>query len=112
MAASSPPPSPVHAVAGGPRFPGPQHEPPPPIGPRLKQYRLREELTLSDLQALTGISKSMLSQIERGKVNPTFARVWHLTRSLGIGVGELLAKHDRDSLIRGASIISGPAQHR
>ena len=69
-----------------------RHEPPPPIGPRLKQYRLRENLTLADLQKLTGISKSMLSQIERGAVNPTFARVWHLTKSLGIGVGELLGE--------------------
>jgi mannose-6-phosphate isomerase-like protein (cupin superfamily) len=34
----------------------------------------------------------MLSQIERGSVNPTFARVWHLTKSLGIGVGELLGE--------------------
>jgi mannose-6-phosphate isomerase-like protein (cupin superfamily) len=25
-------------------------------------------------------------------VNPTFARVWHLTKSLGIGVGELLGE--------------------
>ena len=65
---------------------------PPPIGPRLKQYRQRENLTLADLQQLTGISKSMLSQIERGSVNPTFARVWHLTRSLGISVSELLGE--------------------
>ncbi len=69
-----------------------RREPPPPIGPRLKQYRLKENLTLNDLQNLTGISKSMLSQIERGAVNPTFARVWHLTKSLGIGVGELLGE--------------------
>lgn len=65
---------------------------PPPIGPQLRRIRQRENLTLSDVQELTGISKSMLSQIERGKVNPTFARVWHLTRSLGIGVGELLGE--------------------
>ena len=49
-------------------------------------------MTLADLQDLTGISKSMLSQIERGSVNPTFARVWRLTRSLGIGVGDLLGE--------------------
>src|SRR5262245_40313809 len=66
--------------------------PPPPIGPKLRQYRLKENMTLADLQDLTGISKSMLSQIERGSVNPTFARVWRLTRSLGIGVGELLGE--------------------
>jgi transcriptional regulator with XRE-family HTH domain len=64
--------------------------PPPAIGPKLRQFRLRENLTLQDLQAMTGISKSMLSQIERGVVNPTFARVWHLTQSLGIGVGDLI----------------------
>lgn len=69
-----------------------RREPPPPIGPRLKQFRLKENLTLNDLQEMTGISKSMLSQIERGAVNPTFARVWHLTKSLGIGVGELLGE--------------------
>jgi len=65
---------------------------PPAIGPKLKQFRLKENLTLQDLQAMTGISKSMLSQIERGVVNPTFARVWHLTQSLGIGVGDLLGE--------------------
>jgi transcriptional regulator with XRE-family HTH domain len=68
------------------------HASPPPIGPKLRQYRLKENMTLADLQDLTGISKSMLSQIERGSVNPTFARVWRLTRSLGIGVGELLGE--------------------
>jgi transcriptional regulator with XRE-family HTH domain len=66
--------------------------PPPAIGPKLKQFRLRENLTLHDVQAMTGMSNSMLSQIERGVVNPTFARVWHLTQSLGIGVSDLLGE--------------------
>lgn len=65
---------------------------PPEIGRRLREIRLRKNMTLSEIEALSGVSKSMLSQIERGKVNPTFARVWHLTRSLGVGVGELLGE--------------------
>jgi XRE family transcriptional regulator, regulator of sulfur utilization len=81
---------PPHRVLEGEVPAASQLSPPPAIGPRLKQFRLRENLTLQDLQAMTGISKSMLSQIERGVVNPTFARVWHLTQSLGIGVGDLL----------------------
>jgi len=69
------------------------HRPlPPQIGGKLRELRLRKTMTLGDVEAKSGISKSMLSQIERGKVNPTFARVWHLTRSLGIGVGELLGE--------------------
>src|SRR5262245_60780131 len=65
---------------------------PPPIGGRLREVRLRRNLTLGDVGRLCGISKSMLSQIERGKVNPTFATLWHLTRSLGVGIGELLGE--------------------
>lgn len=65
---------------------------PPPIGGRLREVRLRQELTLGEVEALCGISKSMLSQIERGKVNPTFATLWHITRSLGVGIGELLGE--------------------
>lgn len=65
---------------------------PPEIGRRLREIRLKRNLTLSEVEAMSGVSKSMLSQIERGKVNPTFARVWYLTRSLGVGVGELLGE--------------------
>lgn len=70
----------------------PLRQMPPEIGRRLREIRLRKSMTLSEIEALSGVSKSMLSQIERGKVNPTFARVWHLTRSLGVGVGELLGE--------------------
>ncbi len=65
---------------------------PPPIGGRLREVRQRQDLTLGQVEALCGISKSMLSQIERGKVNPTFATLWHITRSLGVGIGELLGE--------------------
>jgi transcriptional regulator with XRE-family HTH domain len=65
---------------------------PPQIGQRLREIRLRQNMTLSEVESRSGVSKSMLSQIERGKVNPTFARVWHLTRSLGVSVGELLGE--------------------
>ncbi len=85
-------PKPAQRKAGRSGANRPAHGSPPPIGPKLRQYRLKENMTLADLQDLTGISKSMLSQIERGSVNPTFARVWRLTRSLGIGVGELLGE--------------------
>lgn len=77
---------------GGKARPRGRGAPPPPIGGRLREVRLRKNLTLGDVEALCGISKSMLSQIERGKVNPTFGTLWHLTRSLGIGIGELLGE--------------------
>lgn len=32
----------------------------------------------------------MLSQIERGKVNPTYARLWNITQALGVGIDDLI----------------------
>ncbi len=62
----------------------------PELGPRLKALRLERMLTLDQLATKTNISKSMLSQIERGETNPTFAIVWTLTQSLRVDLTELM----------------------
>ena len=67
---------------------------PPEIGPRLQAYRKAQKLTLTDLATMSGVSRSMLSEIERGNANPTYGTLWHLTRALNI---------DLNSLISGAS---------
>ena len=63
---------------------------PPELGRRLLALRKDRRLTLDRLAAASGVSKSMLSQIERGRVNPTVATLWNLTQALGIDIGELL----------------------
>ncbi len=64
--------------------------PAPQLGGTLQAARKQRRLTLDQLASRSGISKSMLSQIERGKVNPTFVVLWNLTQSLGIDLSELL----------------------
>lgn len=63
----------------------------PQIGPIIQRQRKSRGLTLEQLAALSGVSKSMLSQIERGQANPTFAVLWGLTRALKIEFSDLLA---------------------
>ena len=46
---------------------------PPEVGATLQKMRLERNLTLEDLSRAAGVSKSMLSQIEREKANPTIA---------------------------------------
>lgn len=60
------------------------------IGPRLHQLRKEQGLTLDALAAVSGVSRSVLSQIERGQANPTLATVWHLSRALGVEIAEFL----------------------
>lgn len=62
----------------------------PAIGPRLQQLRKDRRLTLDELAAASGVSRSMLSQIERGQANPTLAIVWHLSQALGVELAEFV----------------------
>jgi transcriptional regulator with XRE-family HTH domain len=39
---------------------------------------------------MAGVSKSMLSQIERAQANPTVAVVWRLANALGVSMADLL----------------------
>lgn len=48
-------------------------------------------MTLDDLSRAAGVSKSMLSEIERDKANPTIAVAWRLTNALGVSLDQLFA---------------------
>jgi transcriptional regulator with XRE-family HTH domain len=63
---------------------------PPAIGPRLQHLRKERRLTLDELAAASGVSRSMLSQIERGQANPTLATVWQLSHALGLELSDLV----------------------
>lgn len=65
--------------------------PVPELGEALKQSRKGRRLTLEQLAERSGVSKSMLSQIERGKVNPTFAVLWNLSSALGVEISDLIS---------------------
>lgn len=64
---------------------------PPEVGATLQRMRQARSLTLDDLSRAAGVSKSMLSQIERDQANPTIAVAWRLANALGVSIGELLA---------------------
>ena len=62
----------------------------PEIGSRLQALRKQQGLSLDDMAAKSKVSRSMLSQVERGLANPTFATLWALTQALGIDIAQLI----------------------
>ena len=52
------------------------------IAENLKDIRKGKGLSLEQVSSLTTISKSMLSQLERGEVNPTISTVYKLALGL------------------------------
>lgn len=63
---------------------------PPRVGDTLAALRQTQSLSLDELSRKAGVSKSMLSQIERAQANPTVAVVWRLANALGVSMGDLL----------------------
>jgi transcriptional regulator with XRE-family HTH domain len=72
----------------------------PQIGPYIHQLRRRQGLTLDGLAKISGVSKSMLSQIERGQTNPTLATVWALAEALKVDVSELIGFRQPEKRVR------------
>ena len=70
---------------------------PPRVGAALQALRSSRSLSLDDLSKRAGVSKSMLSQIERNQANPTVAVVWRLANALGVEMGELLGAERADA---------------
>ncbi|OWQ48011.1 helix-turn-helix domain-containing protein [Roseateles sp. L2-2] len=63
---------------------------PPRVGATLQTLRQAQGLSLDELSRRAGVSKSMLSQIERNQANPTVAVVWRLANALRVELSELL----------------------
>lgn len=62
----------------------------PTVGKTINRLRKQKQLTLDQLATLCGVSKSMLSQIERNETNPTLAIVWRLAEALDQTIDDLI----------------------
>lgn len=54
------------------------------VGNNLREIRKERQLTLQELSDITGVSKSMLGEIERSVTNPTITVLWKITGGLKI----------------------------
>ena len=71
---------------------------------RVRELRKKRSWTLEQLSAASGVSKSMLSQIERGEANPTLAVAYRIAQAFSLTIGELVETPEtapRVEVIRG-----------
>ncbi len=86
-----------------PSIPGEQTAPEPQVGgdqvnrqlgERVRTIRKRKAWTLEELAAASGVSRSMLSQIERHQANPTVGVVYRIAKACGLSLTALLEDPD------------------
>ena len=66
---------------------------------RLKEARRSQGLSLDAVAKLSGVSRSMVSQIERGESSPTVATLWNLTKALQVDFAGLLDEAPQENTI-------------
>jgi transcriptional regulator with XRE-family HTH domain len=57
---------------------------------RVRELRKKRGWTLEQTSAACGVSKSMLSEIERGRANPTLAVAYRIAQAFGMPLGEMV----------------------
>ena len=57
---------------------------------RVRDLRRKRGWTLEEMGAACGVSRSMLSEVERGRANPTLAVAWRIARAFGMSLGDLV----------------------
>ena len=57
---------------------------------RVRSLRKQHNWTLEQLAGLCGVSRSMLSQIERGAANPTLGVAFRIAQAFGMNLGDLV----------------------
>lgn len=63
---------------------------------KLKAYRIRNNMTQAQLAGISGISQSVIAEIESGKrANPRIKTVFRLSRALGCKIEDLISDQEK-----------------
>ena len=83
------------------------------LAARLKHERAQRSWTLAELADRSGVSRAMISKVERGEASPTAALLGRLSGAYGLTLSSLLARAESsgDHISRAANQESwtGPA---
>jgi transcriptional regulator with XRE-family HTH domain len=69
------------------------------LGERVKELRGRRGLTLEALAERSGVSRAMISKLERGEKNPTLVVAAKLAEGLGVTLSQLVGMEEQREVV-------------
>ena len=69
------------------------------VADNIKRIRKGKKLSMERLAAESGVSRSMLGQIERGAVNPTISVLSKLAQGLHVPLEKLVEQNEETELM-------------
>ena len=76
------------------------------VAKNIKEIREKKKITLDAAAKLTGVSRSMLAQIEKGDVNPTISVLWKIANGYKTSFTSLVDRQDTSHLLIRASDVT------
>ncbi len=64
------------------------------VGRNVRKFRLAKGLTQEQFATLSGFGQNYLSDLERGRRNPTVVTLWELGQALGVTPVDLITPDD------------------
>ena len=78
------------------------------LGRSLRVARIDRGLSLGEIAEMAGLSKSILSRIERGDGNPSIETLWRISQALDVPLGTLLEDNEQPRVRRIAARSGEP----
>jgi transcriptional regulator with XRE-family HTH domain len=69
------------------------------LGVRVRDLRKERGLTLEELAGVSGVSRAMISKLERGEKNPTLVIAARLAEGLGVSLSRLAGVEERREVV-------------
>ncbi len=66
------------------------------VATNIKSLREKNKLSMEELSKISGVSKSMLAQIERGDGNPTISTLWKIANGMKVPFDALTLRPKQD----------------
>jgi len=66
------------------------------VAVNIKNLREKNKLSMEELSRISGVSKSMLAQIERGDGNPTISTLWKIANGMQVPFDALTLRPKQD----------------
>jgi transcriptional regulator with XRE-family HTH domain len=76
------------------------------VAQNIKQAREKKKLTLDAAANVTGVSRSMLAQIEKGEANPTISVLWKIANGYKVSFTSLIEQAPNPAEVIRADAVS------
>ncbi len=64
------------------------------LGDKIRSLRLKQKISIEQLSSLTGLSKGLISQIERDITGPSVASLWKISKALNVTMNYFFDEYD------------------